>query len=303
MPEAAPLLTILTPTYNRAYCLGALRASLAAQEFRDFEWLVVDDGSTDGTLELLASWAADGGLAPRTITGRNGGKHRALNRGVPEARGRWTFIVDSDDQLPPGALAAAAAAIPEAEADAAIGGIMGLRVRPDGSLIGERLPAGVRAMDAAALTFTAGLRGDKAELFKTEVLRAFPFPELEGEKFLTECVVWFRIARAGYKLLLLDEPIYVCDYREDGLSAKSLSLRLRNPKGTLLFYREELALGFPRRALFREAANYVRFAIHAGRFGEALRELEPRGRRLAILAAPLGLAAAILDRAKGAGPA
>lgn len=296
----APLITVLTPTYNRARTLPALKASLEAQAFRDFEWLVVDDGSTDGTHELVASWA-DGRLALRAIRTENGGKHRALNRGIPEALGRWTFIVDSDDRLPPGALATVAAAIPAADVDPATGGIMGLRVRPDGSLIGERLPAGVRAMDAAALTFTAGLRGDKAELFKTEVLRAFPFPELEGEKFLTECVVWFRIARAGYKLLLLDEPIYVCDYQDDGLSARSLSLRLRNPKGTLLFYREELALDFPGRALFREAANYARFAIHAGRFGSSLRELEPRGRRLAILAAPLGLAAAIVDRMKVAG--
>lgn len=254
-----PRFTILTPTYNRAHTLPALKASLDAQDFRDFEWLVVDDGSTDDTLALLRAWQDGSDFPLRWLCGPNGGKHRALNRGIPEARGAWIFIVDSDDRLPPGALAKAAAAADIADADPKLGGIMGLRHDGAGRLIGEPLPAGLRQRDAAALTFVDGLRGDKAELFKAEVLRKFPFPEFEGEKFITECVVWFRIAAAGYELFLLPEPIYVCDYRPDGLSASSLRLRRANPRGTLLFYAEELALPYPLLSLAREALNYARF--------------------------------------------
>lgn len=294
--ESAPLFTILTPTYNRARTLPALKASLDGQTFRGFEWLIVDDGSTDETSALLDSWIGSTAYALRVLRAANGGKHRALNRGIPEALGRWIFIVDSDDWLPPDGLEKIAALAPEAEADERIGGIMGFRVDPGGRKIGEDFPPGLRSRDAAALTFVDGLRGDKAEVFKAEVLRRFPFPEFPGEKFITECVVWFRIAAAGYELLLLRENIYICEYRADGLSAKSLELRLANPCGTLLFYAEELALPYSFAALLREAANYVRFSLLCGRRCAAKpAKLSARGRVLAALAAPLGLAAACLD--------
>jgi glycosyltransferase involved in cell wall biosynthesis len=295
VPTEKPLITILTPTYNRAHTLPTLKASLDSQSFGDFEWLIVDDGSTDGTPELMATWDVAGDARFRHIRTANGGKHRALNQGIPLARGEWTFVVDSDDWLPPGALGRISGAIPSAKADPLVGGIMGLRARPDGSIIGERLPRGIVSMDAASLTFQAGLRGDKAEIFKTEILKAFPFPEFERERFITECVVWFRIARAGWKLHLLDDPIYVCDYQEDGLSSRSLSLRIANPRGTLLFYGEELGLAYPARALFREAVNFGRFALHAGSPLREIRLLRGKARRLALLALPFGLLAYWLD--------
>lgn len=292
-----PRFTILTPTYNRAHTLSALKASLDAQDFRDFEWLVVDDGSTDDTQALLESWRERVDFPLRWMGGPNGGKHRALNRGIPEARGTWIFIVDSDDRLPPGALAKVAAAADIADADPKVGGIMGLRHDGAGRLIGEPLPAGVRQRDAAALTFVDGLRGDKAELFKAEVLRKFPFPEFEGEKFITECVVWFRIAAAGYELLLLPEPIYLCEYQPDGLSAASVRLRHANPRGTLLFYAEELALPYSLRSLAREALNYGRFEPGCDRdyARERWAALPARAKFLVTVMRPAALLARLAD--------
>lgn len=295
-PGSAPLFTVLTATYNRASTLPALKASLDSQTCRDFEWLIVDDGSADGTAALLDSWAGSTAYTLRAFRLVNGGKHRALNRGIPEAAGRWIFIVDSDDWLPPDALAKIAALVPEADADPGIGGIMGLRCDSDGHRIGEGFPPGLRRRDAATLTFVDGLRGDKAEVFKASVLRRFPFPEFQGEKFITECVVWFRIAKAGFDLLLLDEAIYICDYQEDGLSAKSLELRLANPCGTLLFYAEELALPYSFFALFREAVNFVRFSLPGRRRCQTHSpKLSPKAKFLVVFAAPAGLAAAALD--------
>ena len=292
----APLFTVLTPTYNRARTLPALKASLDSQSFADFEWLIVDDGSVDGTADLVASWATACAYPVRLLSRPNGGKHRALNRGIPEAAGSWIFIVDSDDRLPPDALEKIAALVPEAEADPGIGGIMGLRYDGEGRRIGENFPPGLRRRDAATLTFVDGLRGDKAEVFKASVLRGFPFPEFEGEKFITECVVWFRIARAGFDLLLLDEAIYICEYREDGLSAKSLALRLANPRGTLLFYAEELALPYSPFSLFREAVNFVRFSLPGRKRGRGRSPRLPlRAALLVALAAPAGALAAAVD--------
>ncbi|MCE1197314.1 glycosyltransferase family 2 protein [bacterium] len=296
MTMGSPLFTILTPTYNRAWTLPALKASLDSQSFSDFEWLVVDDGSVDDTAKLAAGWAAESAYPIRVLTFPNGGKHRALNRGIPEAAGSWIYIVDSDDRLPPDALEKIAALVPEADADPGIGGIMGLRYDGEGRRIGESFPSGLRRRDAATLTFVDGLRGDKAEVFKASVLRRFPFPEFQGEKFITECVVWFRIAAAGFDLLLLDEAIYLCEYQEDGLSAKSLELRLSNPCGTLLFYAEELALPYSPLSLFREAVNFVRFFLPGRKRCRARPSKLPlRAKLLVAVAAPAGLAAAIRD--------
>ncbi len=276
--------------------LPALKASLDSQSFSDFEWLVVDDGSADDTAELVATWVAGSAYPIRVLSFPNGGKHRALNRGMPEAAGSWIFIVDSDDRLPSDALEKIAALVPEADADPGIGGIMGLRYDGGGRRIGESFPSGLCRRDAATLTFVDGLRGDKAEVFKASVLRRFPFPEFQGEKFITECVVWFRIAAAGFDLLLLDEPIYICEYQKDGLSAKSLELRLSNPCGTLLFYAEELALPYSPFSLFREAVNYVRFSLSGRKRCRARPPKLPlKAKFLVALAAPAGLAAAVRD--------
>lgn len=292
------LITVFTPTYNRAGSLPALASSLAAQSCKDFEWIIVDDGSTDGTAELLSAWTAEGKLPLRVITVANGGKHRAINRGLADARGELFFIVDSDDRLPPEALERISRAARDSGllSDPCCCGIMGLKATFDGTVLGERLPAGLAFSDAFALTYRYGVRGDKAEVLKTELLRRFPFPEIEGELFLTENVVWYRISRAGYGFRLSNEILYEAEYRPDGLSARSVELRVRNPEGSLLYYRELLEGGLSLVAGLREAANYDRFALLSGRFGRALAELSPRGRRLARLALPLGWAASLRDR-------
>jgi glycosyltransferase involved in cell wall biosynthesis len=297
----APLITVLTPTYNRAHTLPRLARSLAAQGKASYEWLVVDDGSTDETRTYLESIERDGVLPLRFLSNINGGKHRAINAALPLARGRWTFIVDSDDALPEGALERITRHIEMVENDPSIGGIMGLRADFAGRVIGGRLPPRRERMSATDITFRAGIRGDKAELYRTDLLRRFPFPEFDGEKFITECIVWFRIARAGYELLLDDEVIYLCEYQVDGLSARSLRLRVESPQGTLLFYKEELELEYPARYLFREATNFCRFALlSSGAYGcvRAINRLETRAKCLAIKALAFGALAAAMDIGK-----
>lgn len=296
MPK--PLISVLTPAYNRADRLPALKASLDAQNRADFEWIVVDDGSSDGTAALLESWKGRTAYELVTLSLPNGGKHRALNRGMELVSGDWTFVVDSDDRLPPHALASIASAVSRCEGNANCGGIVGLKAHGDGSPITGDFPEGVALADSIELRYRYGIKADKAEVFRTEVLRAFPFPEFEGERFMSEAVVWNRIARAGWTLFLLDKVIYEADYLPGGLSAASLALRVGNPLGTRLFYREKLELDLPAKAAFREAVNFGRFAFHEKAFGAALRELDPGRRPLAILAAPLGWAAKIMDTRK-----
>lgn len=264
-----PLISIITATYNRASTLPELKASIEAQTYKDFEWIVVDDGSTDATQALLQKWLKEGCLELIVFRQRNGGKHRALNRAIANARGRWVYIVDSDDRLPPLALEIISSNARLVQNADNVAGLIGLKADFDGNIVGERLPEKVQYADALSLTYRYGIRGDKAEVFKTAILKRFPFPEIEGENFLTEATVWYRIARAGYTLRIVNEVLYEACYRADGLSARSLQLKVQNIRGTLMFYREEIEGGLPFPGMLRESANYLRYFLHARESGKA----------------------------------
>jgi len=292
-----PFLSIVTPTWNRAYTLARLADSIAAQGSRDFEWILVDDGSTDETPVLAEAFSSRADLpAFRFRRKLNGGKHTALNEAFGLASGEYVLIVDSDDALPPDAVERIARALAPFRADPGVAGLVGLRADPAGVVIGDRFPEGAPARDLGTISFRERVGGDKAEVVRLEVLKRYPFPVFEGERFLGEGVVWHRMALDGLRFATVNDPFYLCDYRPDGLSARSLALRIGNPRGTLLYYGESLRLDLPTGALLRQALNLARFAAHAG-FPRGWLTPVPAAHRLFALAlAPLGLLAAFVDR-------
>ncbi len=234
--------TVFTPAYNRAYCLGDLYESLKRQTLLAFEWLIVDDGSIDSTADLVQRWLGeDNPFEIRYIYQQNGGKHRAINRGVGEAKGTLFFIVDSDDYLTDDAvekLVLWEASLPRAMKYA---GISGNRCEKSGALIGTTFDG--NALDCTHMQREDnGITGDKAEAYYTEILRKFPFPTFEGESFITERVVWDRIAADGYLIRYYNESIYVCEHRQDGLVAAGGELFAKNPKGTAFELRQRIEL-------------------------------------------------------------
>ena len=233
-------LTIFTPTYNRGYIIENLYRSLLRQSCMDFEWLVVDDGSTDNTAELFAGWMALENPFPiRYYTQPNGGKHRAINRGVPMAKGEMFFIVDSDDYLTDDAVEV----IIKQEAELplngknAYAGICNLRAYTNGQPNGTSFE-GVYVDCTALEREKYGISGDKAEVFFTDVMKRYPFPEYEGENFVTEAVVWDAMAADGMKLRFFNKVTYLCDYLPDGLTNKGLDLYYKNPQGYGLYLRQ-----------------------------------------------------------------
>lgn len=212
------MITIFTPTYNRAHTLGRTFESLQAQSDRDFEWLVVDDGSSDNTVGLLSQWKDRSNFPIVVFQQKNMGKHVAINLGVQHAQGELFFIVDSDDWLKPDAVETINRLVSSLPVSGRYAGVSGVRVTPEGKLIGRSFPS--TYVDCTALERAKyNIVGDKAEVYFTSILREFPFPVFEGETFLTESVVWYRIAQAGYKIRWTNEPFYVCDYQDNGLSA------------------------------------------------------------------------------------
>ena len=237
-------ITVFTPTYNRGYIIENLYRSLQRQTYRKFEWLVVDDGSVDDTESKFAMFMAEeNDFSIRYIKTENGGKHRAINRGVKEAKGALFFIVDSDDYIVDDALEwidKIEASLPVDEHS--FGGVCGLRGYSEEHLIGTTFGGDI--LDITSLERDKyRITGDKSEVFYTDILRRYPFPEFEGERFVTECVVWDRIAADGYKMRFYNHITIICKYLEDGLTRSGASLFLKNPKGYGLYLYQEVKFG------------------------------------------------------------
>ena len=225
------LLTICTPTYNRARMLSRVYASLCRQDNTNFEWLVVDDGSTDNTADIIKKFEIG------YIKKENGGKHTAVNEGVKAAKGDIFLILDSDDFLTDNAVTI----IMEAFSNLPHKKFAGCgfnKLFQDWSLVGKSFKGNY--VDSTSLERQKyGIQGDKAEVFFTEILRKYPFPIFKKEKFLTEAIVWNRIANDGYQIRWINQGIYLCEYQPDGLSFTSTTDR--GFQGYTLFIKELLS--------------------------------------------------------------
>lgn len=247
--------TIFTPTYNRAREIENLYNSLKSQESKNFEWLVVDDGSTDNTEEKIKKFINSKNDFPiRYIKQSNGGKHRAINKGLDYANGIVFFIVDSDDTIKQNAVAMLEYYVKSVSGSTEkFAGVAGLKADKFDNVIGERPQE--EYIDCSNLErYEKNLLGDKAEAYFTEVLKRYKFPEFEGETFLTECVVWHKIAYDGYKIRWFNKVIYTCEYQEDGLTKNLKELNRKNNKGYLLNIKTDLMY---RKLSIREKLAYI----------------------------------------------
>ena len=256
-----PFITILTPAYNRASLLPRLFDSLLRQTNKDFEWIVVDDGSTDDTREVVANLKEKcGGAFPMGYVYKaNGGKHMAINIGAERARGELLFIADSDDLLTDDALETVANSWHDISDDKSFAGIAGLDIAMDTrEVIGSGLPQEHIDCNAIDIRYRHHVTGDMQEVFRTEVLREFPFPEFAGERFCPEQLVWFRMARR-YRLRYINKPIYIADYQPDGITAGITRARMRNPSASMLTYAELTECPVPFLVKVKAAINFWRF--------------------------------------------
>ncbi|HEY5592054.1 MAG TPA: glycosyltransferase family A protein [Paludibacter sp.] len=254
------LVTIFTPTYNRAYIINELYKSLLRQTNSDFEWIVVDDGSSDNTEDLINSFISAGKLDIKYFKVKNGGKHRAINHGVLNANGELFFIVDSDDYLYDNAIERILYHYNFIANDNLFGGICGLKTYFTGHLVGGEFNYNIIDCNSLEFRFKYHIKGDVAEVFKTKILKEYPFPELDNEKFCPEALIWNRIA-LNYKLRYFNEKIYLCDYLPDGLTAKIIQLRMKSPEASNIYYSELYNMKIPLIQKIKAAINYWRFAF------------------------------------------
>lgn len=253
--------SVFTPTFNRGYILGNLYDSLKNQTSCDFEWIIVDDGSTDHTRELVESILQEKSPFPISYYYQtNGGKHTAINKGVQYAHGEWFFVVDSDDYLSNDAIETIIKDAKSIESDNSLTGLAYNRAYFNGEVIGGAVD--YEQLDCSLLDYRYKykVRGDKAEIYKTAIFKLYSFPVIEGEKFCTEAMVCNRIA-LKYKLRYINKSIYYCEYLSDGLSAASIKSRMRSCKTAKMYYQELFSMPIPTLYKIKAAINYIRFAL------------------------------------------
>lgn len=230
MNRANILLTIFTPAYNRAHTLPRTYESLCSQSCKDFIWLVVDDGSSDDTAELVRGWRkADNGFEIRYIYKENGGMHTAHNTAYEHIDTELNVCIDSDDKLADGAVENILAKWAQVK-ERGYAGIIGLDTDFDGKLIGKGFPAGMTETTVIGY-YAAGGSGDKKLVYRTDIINQYPpYPVFEGEKYVALSYK-YRLIDQRYKMAVLDEVLCNVEYQPDGSSNTMWRQYLKNPKG------------------------------------------------------------------------
>lgn len=227
------MVTVLTPTFNREGELRRLWDSLQKQTVKDFEWFVVDDGSTDDTKSLIAQTQEKSDFPIRYIYKSNGGKHTALNVGIQNALGELIFIVDSDDYVTADAIESILKVHNKYKTQKNICGYVFLRAFPNGGINGKKFVVNEKKGSYIDVRINGDdTSSDKAEVFKTRCLREFPFPEYPNEKFLGEDIVWVRMARK-YEMIHINKAIYIGNYLDDGLTNNRRKHNIASPVGCM----------------------------------------------------------------------
>lgn len=265
--------TVFTPTYNRAYTLHRVYDSLRNQTYRDFEWLIVDDGSMDQTKELVSIWQGEADFPIRYIWQENSGKHQAFNWGVQEAKGELFLNLDSDDACVPEALERFIYhwdAIPP-ERKAQFSSVTSLCLDQNGSLIGNKFPQDITDANYPEIIYKYKVRGEKWGFHQTEVLKKFPFPLIDGVRFIPEGIIWSAIGDQ-YKTRFINEPlrIYWIDESKQSDQLTRSGIPSKNAVGLALLHKSILNhnIKWLRNAPVQflcSAIHYSRFSLHMGK--------------------------------------
>jgi glycosyltransferase involved in cell wall biosynthesis len=295
---SAPFFTVFTPTYNRTHTLHRVFTSLCEQTFRDFEWLLVDDGSTDNTKEMIETWAKIADFPIRYFWQENSGKHIAYNLGIREAQGQMFAVLDSDDALVPNALERLFKLwneIPERERSSfcLIGGHCWDQ---DGALIGSMFPRSPFDTTAQESAFVHRIPGEKFVVRRTEIFRRYPFPEISGTNYIPEPLIDLQVGRS-YKFRFVNEVfrIYYVDKTPGNLSSRknvATGARGRLCYNLWLLNHEIKYIRYSPVPFIKAAAMLPVVGRYAGRpVREVWRELENWKAKLLVLATcPLSVA-------------
>lgn len=286
-------LTVFTPAYNRAHTIGRTYESLCRQTCKDFCWLVVDDGSSDNTRQLVEGWIAEDIIPIRYIYQLNQGMHGAHNTAYRNIDTPLNTCIDSDDYMPDDAVEKILACWQKYGSDQ-LAGIIGLDVTDDGQVIGTRFPDGMERTTLQGF-YQSGGKGDKKLVYRTDVIKSYPeYPLFEGERYVGLAYKYMLIDQ-DYQLVTLNEPLVVVEYQQDGSSFNMFKQYWNNPRGFAFFRKAEMMTTKSLKRKLQVCTHYVSSSImcHNWHFVK-----ESPEKMLTLLCVPSGLALYCLIRYK-----
>jgi glycosyltransferase involved in cell wall biosynthesis len=252
-------LTIFTPSFNRAYSIGRTYESLCRQTCKDFEWLVIDDGSTDNTQELIEGWIEENKISIRYIYQNNQGMHGAHNTAYKNINTELNTCIDSDDWMPDDAVEKIVS-FWKKNGSNKVAGIIGLDATKEGKVIGTSFP---EKMDRTTLMgfYRNGGSGDKKLVYRTSVVKKYPpYPLFEGEKYVGLSYLYMLIDQ-DYELLTLNYPLVIVEYQQDGSSINMFRQYWKNPQGFAFLRREYMPYAIGLKERMRVCIHYVSSSI------------------------------------------
>lgn len=249
-------LTVFTPTYNRAYILRQCYESLKRQTSSDFVWLIVDDGSTDGTDRLVQSWMDEGAVPIRYHYQENQGMHGAHNTAYELIDTELNVCIDSDDYMADDAVEKIVTFWKRHGSDR-YAGIVALDAAPNGDIIGTRLPEQLKASTLSGLYAVHKIKGDKKLVYRSELTRRTPpYPIYPGEKYCPLSYKYILIDQQ-HPLLIMNEVLCHVEYLADGSSLNMIKQYKKNPRGFLFFRKVAMTFAPTFKDKVRESVHYV----------------------------------------------
>lgn len=289
-------LTIFTPAYNRARTLSRTYESLCRQDCKEFIWLIVDDGSTDQTSELVHDWQnRENGFEIQYIYQENGGMHTAHNTAYENIDTELNVCIDSDDCLADGAVRKILLMWQNIK-HKDYAGIIGLDADLEGRIIGKGFPDDMKETTLTGYYATGG-KGDKKLVYRTDVIKKYPpYPVFTGEKYVA-LAYKYRLIDQDCKLAVLNEVLCNVEYQADGSSATMWKQYVNNPKGFAFWRKTCMQYPLSTKRLWIDCVHYVAESIIAG---DKSYIKESPNRAMTIIAAPFGtlLSIYIKKRAK-----
>ncbi|GAA4278939.1 glycosyltransferase family 2 protein [Aquimarina mytili] len=287
-------LTVFTPSYNRAYCLGNCYDSLVRQTNNDFIWLIIDDGSSDDTKKVVEGWVAEGKIQIQYHYQKNQGMHGAHNTAYDLIETELNVCIDSDDYMPDDAVEKIISFWKTNGSDQ-YAGMVGLDADVNGKIIGTKIPDTLKKTTMYDLYNIHHAQGDKKLVYRTEVVKKYPkYPLFEGERFVPLGYL-YQLIDQDYQLLTLNEVLCIVEYMPDGSSMNMLKQYRRHPNGFAFSRKNRMRLAKTFKDKFKNAIHYVSSSIFI-KNGKFIQE-SPR-KLITIMAIPFGVALNLYIRLK-----
>lgn len=267
-----PVFSVVTPTYNRADLLSRVYLSLKKQSFKSFEWIVIDDGSTDNTLDVISEFKKDANFTIKYIKTKNSGKVSALNTSIEYCEGFFYLVFDSDDWCDSNALEVFYKEYLELKKEVnydSYCALSALKRYQSGSIVGDDYAR----VNKYGLTYidriNNNIQGDKWECLIFNKMHHLLYPVAESEKYMAPSYIWLQLAKDNLKTVFINKALSTIEYQSDGISKNNLKNRLNSIKSTIKYYQFSYQLkNLSYTKSGRYYANYIRFCMHNESMGK-----------------------------------